>query len=112
MNGQTKFEENEPKLILIAKQTMKVLAKVMKDLDPKEVIKDKNIADKIINEKKWKIDDPKTLAMALADNEIGPMIRERLTPDLPHLSPEQEAMVIGQLGATIFGELLKIEPDE
>jgi hypothetical protein len=106
MNGQTKFDENELKLIQKSKQTMKVLAKVTKDLDPKEVIKDEDIA-KLIDEKEWEKDDPKTLAKALADEEIGPMIRERLTPDLPHLSPEQEAMVIGQLGATIFGELLK-----
>lgn len=106
MNEQIRFDQNELNLIQISKQTMKVLAKVTKDLAPKEMIKDEDIA-KLIDEKGWKIDDPKTLAKALADEQIGPMIRARLTPDLPHLSPEQEAMVIGQMGATIFGELLK-----
>jgi hypothetical protein len=104
MNEQIRLDQNELKLIRIAKQTLKVLAKVTKDLDPKEVIKDEDIA-KLIDEKEWKKDDPKTLAKALADEEIGPMIRERLTPDLPHLSPEQEAMVIGQLGEIIFSKL-------
>jgi len=103
MNG---FDENELKLIRTTKRTLKVLAKVTKDLTPKEVIKDEDIAGQI-REKGWEIDDPATVAKALADEKIGPMIRERLTPDLPHLSPEQEAMVISQLGATIFGELLK-----
>jgi hypothetical protein len=43
---------------------------------------------------------------------LGKKIKERMTPDLPQLNSGQEAMVICQLGATIFGELLKIESNE
>jgi hypothetical protein len=111
MNGQTQFDKPELRLIRVAKRTLKLLSKVTKDIAPKEVIKDKDIEDKIL-EKGWDKDDPATMPKALADNVIGPIIRARLTPDLPHLSSEQEAMVIGQLGSAIFGELLKIEPDE
>jgi len=107
MNG---FDENKLKLIRTTKRTLKVLAKVTKDLDAKKVIKDEDIAT-LIKERSWE-NDPAKLSKALADEKIGPMIRERLTADLPHLNPEQEAMVIGQLGVIIFTEILKHESNE
>jgi hypothetical protein len=71
MNGQTQFDENELKLIQIAKRTLHILAKVIRDKDPKEVIKDKDLADLI---------GDKSPAEALADSELGKKIKERMTP--------------------------------
>ena len=110
MSEPIQYDEDELKWIHAAKRSLKILAKVAKDLDSKEVIKDEDIAV-LIQERGWE-NDPAKLPRALADEEIGKMIRERLTPDLTQLNPEQEAMMIGQLGAVIFTEILKLESNE
>jgi hypothetical protein len=98
MPANDQFNEDELKLIQAAKQTMKILEKIIKDMDPNEVIKDKDLAELIVE---------KTLPEALADPVLGKQIRERVTPDLTQLNVAQEALVIGQLGATIFSKLME-----
>ncbi len=104
MSEEPPFNEAELKLVQTAKRTMMILAKIIRDKDAKEVVKDPDLAP-LFAEKK-------DLAEALADPDLGPKIRERLTPDLPQLNDLQEALVVGQLGSLILGELRKIEAND
>ena len=94
------FSQDELKLIRSTKATLRVMAKVIRDKDVREVVKDADLAQLIGN---------KTLEEALADPELGPQIRNRVTPDLPQFNEQEEAMVIGQLGPALFSELIKID---
>jgi len=100
MSEEPPLNEKETSVVQSVKRTMSILAKVIRDKDVKEVIKDKDLADLIGN---------RSLDDALADPELGPKIRERVTPDLPQLNAEQEALVVSQLGAAVFGRLIEAE---
>ncbi len=100
MSEEPPFNEKEISVVQSVKRTMSILAKVIRDKDVNEVIKDKDLADLIGN---------RSLDDAFADPELGPKIRKRVTPDLPQLNTEQEALVICQLGTAVFGRLIAAE---
>ncbi|HVQ36136.1 MAG TPA: hypothetical protein VMS31_01295, partial [Pyrinomonadaceae bacterium] len=97
------FNETDLKLIDTAKRTMRILSKVIRDKDPHAVVKDEDLAALI---------GGKTLEEALADPELAPKIRDRLTTDLPQLNAEQEALAIVQLGPAIFAQLWAADADD
>ncbi len=92
------FSQDELNLIKKAKTTLRIMAKIVRDKDVREVIKDQDLAQLIGN---------KTLEEALADPELGDTIRDRVTPDNPQLNDQEEAMVIARLGPAVFSELMK-----
>ena len=95
---QDEFIDREWELIGVAKLTLKILAKVMADRDPLEVIKDPDLAERI---------GDRTLAEAREDEALAALIDARTTPDLPGLNRTEETLVIGQLGPLIFEKLLE-----
>jgi hypothetical protein len=103
MSEEAPFNKVELGLMRQAKRTMMILARIIRDKDPKKVVTDPDLKE-LIGER--------TLAEALAHEEIGKTIRERVTPDLPELNVEQETLVICQLGSTIFERLLDAESNE
>ena len=103
MSEEAPFSDVELKLVRQAKRTMMILARIIRDKDVKKVITDPDLK-KLIGER--------TLEEALAHEETGKAIRERVTTDLPSLNVEQETLVICQLGSTIFGRLLDAESEE
>lgn len=94
------FTSDELNLIAKLKATLRIMAKVIRDKDVNEVIKDKDLAQQIGN---------KTLEEALAEPELGDQIRNRITPDIPQFNEQEEAVVIYQLGAAVFSELIKTD---
>jgi hypothetical protein len=92
------FTQNELNLINKAKATLRVMAKIIRDKDVKEVIKDEDLAQLI---------GSKTLEEALADPDLGGTIRARVTTDLPQHNDREEAMLVGQLAPAVFDELIK-----
>lgn len=96
MSEEPPFKPHELKIVHKVKRTMMILARVIRDKDVKNVVTDPDIAELIGN---------RTPEQALADEQLGRTIRERLTPDLPQLNVEQETMVICQLGSAIFDHL-------
>lgn len=91
------FTKSELSLIADAKKALTILSKIIRDKDVNEVIQDQDLADEI---------GGRTLDEALADPVLGPKIRDRVTPDLPQLNAEQEALVVSQLGTAVFGRLI------
>ena len=104
MSEEFPFNDDELKLIQTAKRAMMILAKVIRDKDAEEVIKDPDLSPLVAGRQ--------NLEEALADPELGPKIRERLTPDLPRLNVEQEALLVGQLGSVIFSRLIEGESND
>lgn len=92
------FTAREQQLIGMTKRTLKILAKVMADRDPLEVIKDQDFAEQI---------GERTLAEARQDEALAARIDGRTTTDLPDLNRTEEALVISQLGTLIFETMLE-----
>jgi hypothetical protein len=81
----------------------------MKDPDIVALI-NKRVKDKLDANPNLKEDDARKEVTEQMPND--PAFRERLTPDLPQLNVEQEALVVGRLGSSVFSELLRIQQEE
>jgi hypothetical protein len=95
--GSQELAEYEWQLVDKIKETMKVLARVVKHLDPKVVKKDIDPHEEMEKE------------------ELDELVEKHLTPDLPGLNVNEEAFVVGQLGPVIFARLMALEsgqPDD
>jgi hypothetical protein len=105
MSEDPPLDEREVKIVNHAKRTMTILARVIRDKDINKVAADPDpeLAKLIGNH---------TPEQALADAELAKAIRKRVTPDLPQLNPEEETMVICQLGSAIFNRLLDAESND
>lgn len=103
MNEEPPFNDAELNIVQNVKRTMMILARVIRDKDVKKVITDPDLREQI---------GDRTLEQALADEQLGKKIRARVTPDLPQLNPEQETLVICQLGSAIFNRLLDANSNE
>ena len=118
MSDEPPFTEAELAIVLKAKQTMRMLAKIIRDKDPKEVLKDPEIAALIDKRVKEQLEQNPNLKEEDIRKDViekmssDPAFQERLTPDLPQLNVEQEALLVGRLGSTVFDELLRIEQEE
>lgn len=93
--GSQEFTEYEWQLVDQIKQTMRILARVIKHRDPQAVREDIDPLGEMEEE-------------ALAE-----LAKQHLTPDLPVLNANEEAVVIGRLGPVLFAELMALaeEPD-
>jgi hypothetical protein len=118
MSEDPPFTPVELGVVLKAKRSLTILAKIIRDKDPKEVMKDPDIVALINKRVKDKLDANPNLKEDDARKEVteqmpnDPAFRERLTPDLPQLNVEQEALVVGRLGSSVFSELLRIQQEE
>lgn len=97
------FSQEELSLVQSAKRTLMILAKVIRDKNAEEVVKDPDLVQLIAN---------KTLEEALADPELGDKIRSRVTPDLPQLNEREEAVVVTQLASAVFRQLTGTGSDD
>ena len=148
MTDERDFRTSEIELISAVKKTLMIIAKVIKDRNPAEVIKDidpnsvienKLIAETIIKTnflQKLKdfapgsegenngleiLVDQLTGEIKKADakqkftekeireniNKLARAIRKKITPDIPGLNPKEEGSIVGQLGPSIFAELIR-----
>jgi hypothetical protein len=92
--GSQEFTEYEWQLVDKIKKTMKFLAKAIKHRDPQAVKKDI---------------DPHG---EMEEEELAELVKKHLTPDLPELNANEEAVVIGQLGPVVFAELMALEREK
>src|SRR4051812_27283948 len=97
------FSDAEREEIQNTKDVMRLLAQVIRDRDVREVVKDPELAAEI---------GEMSLEEALADENLGTQIRRKTTPDMPLLNAEQEALLICQLGPSVYGRLFKPQSDD
>jgi hypothetical protein len=102
MSDEPVFTQAESKIVRDAKRTMVILARIIRDKDVKKVITDPDLVKLIGN---------RTLEEALADEELGKIIRARVTPDLPLLNSAEETSVICALGPAIFDRISDADSD-
>lgn len=93
--GSQELTEYEWQLVDQIKETMRILAKVIKHRGLEAVKKDI---------------DPHN---EMEEEELTELAKQHLTPDLPVLNANEEAVVIGWLGPALFAKVMALaqEPD-